>query len=223
MPDSEPPADLDGYDSADLLELAACYDGTDPTCRAAFKVFYDRHAPRLRRNVGGLGNLLGGAREINDLVEETFGVAYRKAHTFRKKADDSPTEVERNVAAWLHRIARNLALDHDRDETRTVEYDETDLLPDVAAAVLGMSDTETPTTPEAKLIQRCLENLPEMQRDALRLIYNYVDPAAGITRLPNGVPARIAKALGTTKVNLRKLRSRAESALRACCDGTTSP
>lgn len=222
-PAPEPPPDLDGYDSADLLELAACYDGDDPICRVAFKAFYDRHAPRLGRTVARFVNLLGSAREVKDLVEETFGEAYRKAHTFQKKPDDSPAAVERNVAAWLHRIARNLAIGHGRREIPTTEYDEFRPGPGALTSVEAGDDAPVHATPKAALIQRCLDALPAKQRDALLLAYNFVDPAAGNSRLPNGALAKIAEMIGTTKINVPQLRYRAEQALRACCDGATSP
>jgi len=217
---TEPPPDLTGYDDADLLELIACRDGAgeDEVCRAAFVVLYDRHAPRLNRNLEHFDNLLGGPRGREDLIQDVFlKVLAGAASKFKKVPGDPPLTIELKVAAWLHTIAKRLLLSHNAHELSVVPLSEE------FVAVTESDDIEQFPTPVLERFRHCFDALPPDQRDALLLIYNEIDPAAKMTRLPNGVAEEIARTLGTTKVALRQRRSRAERALEECCGGANLP
>ena len=92
-------------EDADLVERAR--EG-DPE---AFHLLYVRHAPTVRRFLGGV---LRNAAAADDALQETFARAHRKLRSLRDAA---------RVRAWLLGMARIVALDEVGRERRTVLAD----------------------------------------------------------------------------------------------------
>lgn len=66
---------------------------------AAERQLYERHAPPIRRFVGGF---IRNAQDAADVVQETFARAFRSLHTLGQPAEFAP---------WIHGIARNVCLE----------------------------------------------------------------------------------------------------------------
>ena len=86
---------------------------------------------------------------------------------------------------------------------------------------LPAPDPDAPPDPVAphhrdalRRLHHCLGQLSPNLKAAVLAVYQELP--AGSSRLPDGAPARIADALGTTVQGLRARRSRAERALKAC-------
>ena len=92
-------------EDADLVERAR--EG-DPE---AFHLLYVRHAPSVRRFLGGV---LRDAAAADDALQETFARAHRKLRSLRDPV---------RVRAWLLGMARIVALDEVGRERRTVLAD----------------------------------------------------------------------------------------------------
>ncbi len=68
--------------------------------REAFRLFYDRHAPRVLAYVRSLGRSRDASE---DVVQEVFLAVWRKAGTYRPERGD--------VAGWLYTMTRNKVVD----------------------------------------------------------------------------------------------------------------
>ncbi|MGI9017493.1 MAG: RNA polymerase sigma factor [Euzebya sp.] len=91
-----------------------------------------------------------------DVVQQTFLKAWQAAHTF---------DVERDLSSWLYTIARHAAIDairHERRPTLGGHAEQTDV------AVLTQSFERTW---EINEVRRALDQLPEDEREVLRLAH----------------------------------------------------
>ncbi|MFU8804057.1 MAG: RNA polymerase sigma factor [Bradymonadaceae bacterium] len=76
---------------------------------ASFRRLYDRYVDYVTHNVG---RLMGPGSDLEDVVQEVFVQVYRSLDGFRH---------ESAFSTWLYRIARNVAIDHLRKRSKTVE------------------------------------------------------------------------------------------------------
>lgn len=74
---------------------------------AAERLLYERHAPPIRRFVGGF---IRNAHDAADVVQETFARAFRSLHTLGQPAEFAP---------WIHGIARNVCLESLKRDRRS--------------------------------------------------------------------------------------------------------
>jgi RNA polymerase sigma-70 factor (ECF subfamily) len=120
---------------------------------AAFEAVAREHGP-------GVYDLLcwltGEPQVAEDLTQETFLAAWRGIESFRGEAD---------ICTWIHRIARNVALQHARKR-----------LPDTVpldSAATEPAGEEAARLAEREMLQRtvreALAELPQEQREALVL------------------------------------------------------
>lgn len=126
----------------------------DPDAAGAF-------VQRFQRRVFGLAlRILGDERLAEDVAQETFVRAWRRAGAFDPRRG--------TVATWLLTIARNLAIDAVRMR-RTVVLD-----PDAMLALAPSSSERGPVdhavlSTEADRLRHALADLPREQRRALLL------------------------------------------------------
>ncbi len=168
-------------DRDDELALAA---RTDP---AAFGVLYERHRLALFR-------YLRTRTRTEDEAAELTAVAFERAFAAMPRYRPAGG----GVLAWLLRIARNAAIDAGR-RAQAVPFD------------TELADATGAPSPEAAIVERerlailaaAVDQLPDLQRDALALRY-----AAGLTA------REIGAALGKTEHATQKLISRALATLR---------
>ncbi len=83
----------------------------------AFELIFDRYASRVYRQAL---RLTGNEADAEDVVQETFLLAYRKAKTFQGKSEFS---------TWLYRLTVNAALTKLRQRKREKEVSLDDYLP----------------------------------------------------------------------------------------------
>ena len=217
------PPECQGLDDADLLEFIALRDEDRALGESACTAFYNRHISYLYNTLYKWAPQLGGEQGVQDLVLRTLERAFNAAGTFSKNAKDDKKTVRLKVRAWLNIIAENIFLSSIRgqreepiDNIDTTHYGYYD-------TISQDLDSETDISPERQLLNHCLEMLPEKQRDALILSYQFYDETREHKRLTNREARDIAEFLQTTTVNLRQLRSRAERNLRKCIEaGGTS-
>lgn len=80
------------------VELVASMAAGD---RAAFGLFFDRHAPRI---LGLLVKLLGGRGDADDVLQETFWQVWLQAGRYHERRSQP--------GSWVVLIARSRAMDH---------------------------------------------------------------------------------------------------------------
>lgn len=132
-------------------QLLAAWRGGDVT---AFEALLRRHESPLLRHARVF---VAKGRDAEDIVQETF-----------LKLAQSPPEVRSEpgaLAAWLHRVARNVATDQVRAEARRRKREEVAAADEATRG--GLERVEGSDTVEA--IERGLERLPEDQREVLSL------------------------------------------------------
>jgi RNA polymerase sigma-70 factor (ECF subfamily) len=147
---------------------------------------------RLRRY---LGRASGEAELARDLTQEVF---------LRVSRAGVPVAPENQLAGWLFRIARNVALDHHRQRNRRPEE------------ALGTSDNMKGASQETTTaLNQALSTLPDLDRDVFLmremsgLSYDEIANACELT--PDAVRNRIHRARlqlrGVLAASLRPLRT----------------
>ena len=126
--------------------------------RAAFARLVARHRSRL---VALTARSLGRAA-AEDVVQEVFTRAWVKAPTWRVREPGRPS-----YAAWLTRVAVNLAIDQTR-KARTTTLDSIEEPEDPAAP----ADAAMIARERAVRIKAAIAALPERQRLAIGLTYD---------------------------------------------------
>lgn len=153
--------------------------------RPAFDVLFSRYSGRL---YGYFVRTCGRTDLAGDFVQQTFLHVHRARADFRAGAPFRP---------WLYAIATNVRREHFR---RAARRPETELDYDRHPEPSRGPDT---TTAADRLLRRCLEDLPEPQREVLVLHY-YQDLGFG----------EIAAMLGDTETAVKVRAHRAYERLR---------
>lgn len=127
----------------------------------ALAELYDRYATVLYTLAL---KILGNATLAQDVVQEAFLTAWRKAGLYSQKRG--------NVRTWLFVLCRNLAIDHYRAKmrqaSRRVELE--------SVGEILMEHDQSPADAavareDGRLLQQALEQLPREQRDVIELAY----------------------------------------------------
>jgi RNA polymerase sigma-70 factor (ECF subfamily) len=135
-----------------------------------------------------------------DVVQETFARAWVHAPSWQQSG-----ALRFSYAAWLSRVAMNLAIDQTRRRVPTVDIDDVDA-PDATADV----ETVLIRRERMALLQDAMARLPPRQRMALSLTYD--------AELANGEAAGVmAISVGAFEL----LLVRARRALRTALSGET--
>ena len=164
-------------DHAGLLQAVAANQDTD-----AFQALFTWYAPRIKSVMRRQG-----ADEVmaEELSQETLLTVWRKSHLF------DPTKA--GPSTWIFTIARNLRIDRFRKENRP-ELDPND--PALVPEAEQQADVALETKDREKLVRKCLQALPEDQREVVRL--SYIEGLAH----PE-IAKRLEIPLGTVKSRLR--------------------
>jgi len=154
-------------------------------------------------------NRLSQKELAEDLVQDTFIVAYQKMASFEERSQ---------VKTWLFSILKNKIADHYRTTMRipVVHQSEFDFFDDTSNWKKNQWPTHWETgneeelldNPEFKIrLEDCQNKLPESWRLALNLKY-----------LSEKKPTEICQELGITTTNYWQLLHRAKLNLRKCLD-----
>jgi RNA polymerase sigma-70 factor (ECF subfamily) len=163
----------------------------DPDAAGAF-------VERFQRRVFGLAlRVVGDPRLAEDVAQETFVRAWRRADAFDARRG--------TVAAWLLTIARNLSIDAVRVR-RTVTLDPEDLIGMSGPARGPMPEDAAILALDAARLRVAIANLPAEQRRALAWSAFAGRTAREVAELED-IP------LGTAKTRIRAAMIRLRAAL----------
>ncbi|MFN3236961.1 MAG: sigma-70 family RNA polymerase sigma factor [Pseudomonadales bacterium] len=120
---------------------------------AAFQILLRRYLPMINSYAA---RMLGNQADAADIAQEVFIRFWQKSSSFDAR--------KAKLGTWLHQIARNLCIDHFRQQ-RNLETGVTDNMLETEAAT--DSDQYQITTESSSAIKQALAALPERQRSAL--------------------------------------------------------
>ena len=171
---------------------------------SAVEALYERYAPMIM----GLAFKITGDRALaEDILQETFWRAWKSAATYQPQRG--------SFAAWLFRIARNLAIDHFRRQRLRPQaipgMEEADpvieQLPDPQVDVVNQAQW----SPDIQQVHGALATLPAEQRQVIEMAY-----FQGMTR--QEIAEATGEALGTihtrARLGLQKLHRVLETVLQ---------
>ncbi|MGO8992467.1 MAG: RNA polymerase sigma factor [Polyangiaceae bacterium] len=167
-------SDARPLDEADLIAKAGAGD------RAAFRVLYSRHREAVSRLVF---RMLGGSRDIDDVVQEVFFQVYKSLKDFRGQS---------KFSTWLHRVTVNVVLMHRRAAKSRPTYAEEphpDTTPDDEVV---SPDVDADRRARVRAFARVLERLAEKKRVVFIL-----------HELEGVAPAEIAQIVGAPVLTVR--------------------
>lgn len=127
----------------------------------ALAELYDRYATVLYTLAF---RILGSASPAQDVVQEAFLTAWRKAELYSQKRG--------NVRTWLIVLCRNLAIDHYRAKMRKVSrHVELDTVGEILIEHDQSPAEAAVAREEGRLLRQALEQLPGEQREVIELAY----------------------------------------------------
>lgn len=131
----------------ELLRRSASAD------EAAFQTLYERHSKRI---YSFILRYVGNHHEAEEILQETFLRAYRKADSFQPKAE---------VSTWLFQIAMNLC----RDRARRLPRRETSLEGILEPKGAGGPLDDARESEAKRIVEEVIQKLPEDERSVLLL------------------------------------------------------
>ncbi|MBA4388944.1 MAG: hypothetical protein C0404_13260 [Verrucomicrobia bacterium] len=157
----------------------------------SFELIFHEHNKMI---VSYLYSLVGNRQDAADLAQETFVIAYRKMDQF------SP---EKSVAAWLRGIAKNLARNSIRKVYRHREVLlEGNTIENLFEGLERQAGTEKWESSLAGL-EKCMEKLPEKQRQAIDMHYLSEKSAKNISESMGVLERSIFQLLWQARNNLK--------------------
>jgi len=205
--DPAQPAELANQSDADLLGLMALAEQRPACARAAWEVFYRRHADYLYRvSLRAYADLVGGEAGVVDLVAEAFRAAFVGARKFDPGGLADPQRLALRARAWIGWIVRRMVQDHLRGRTRLPARN---LAPDYWQQVPEPGRQDPAPSAGETAVRQAIERLSEREQLVLRTTLQWYRPEKAHQRLPNDVAADLARTLSTTPENLRQIRRRA--------------
>lgn len=166
----------------------------------AFVLIIARHERRIR---GFIATLLPFDRAaVDDLVQTTYLVAWRKLTDFRYQGDTPDEEAVR----WIIAIARFETFSYLRasKKRRALEFDE-ELLGEIADT---QADDWDAFDARWRAFTGCVQKLPEQQREVIKLRYG-----AGLSL--DEIGKRHERPANTIAVRLSRIRKTLEECIRA--------
>jgi RNA polymerase sigma-70 factor, ECF subfamily len=189
--------------TADAQLLSDFRSENEAVARAAFEAVWSLHRDSMHRTANRIVHGRTGAIDAEDIVAESF----MNAWTYRRQAN-------RNLCAWLLTIVRNAACRARRKGRQD---------PALPATTSAMGDGDEPhpdfplegvlnRTPLDELSQaelrreiaRCLDQLPDCQREVLKLHYFDGLTLAEIAGCTQTSPGTVASRYAAGKAALRK-------------------
>jgi RNA polymerase sigma-70 factor, ECF subfamily len=208
-----PRPDLSADPDDDLLVFMTWKQDDPAVACEAWAEFYRRHAPYLFGVCyKAFGKTLKTRHRVSDLVTDVFKRVYEHAESFKPSGLKCREAMRKRVRAWLGTIARRMFLDRlpPKDAPPECQLDQ-DHWQNIAQPEAG----EESGGPLIAVVKAAMEKLTEREREVLRVTVHWYDPSSDYQRLPNEVAAELAKRLGTTPENLRKIRERALAKIEA--------
>jgi RNA polymerase sigma factor (sigma-70 family) len=200
-------------DDCELLRRMADDASEWSTRRAAWGVFYERHAKYVHRKCTAAHAKLIGIENVTDAVSDTFLRAYEKSATFRLSGA-SAEDQQRVVRAWLLKINENIVRDQFRNSPKIVFAEESELENQQDARDETELLSVEPLSANSELVEEGLKQLSDREQRVLRETVFWYVPGARSQRMPHAAMTSLAKELNTTPANIRQIRARALETLR---------
>jgi RNA polymerase sigma factor (sigma-70 family) len=210
--DSRP--DLSAESDDDLLVFITWKNDDPAAACEAWAELYRRHVNYLFGVCYiAFGKTLKSRDRVADLVTDTFKRVYEHADSFKPSGVKDTDAMRKRVRAWLGTIARRLFLDRlpatdNQPAECQLELDHWQNIAQLDAP----DDCDSPLIAAVKIAFQKV--LTQREQEVLRVTLHWYDPNSDHQRLPNEVAAELAKHLGTTPENLRKIRERALAKLK---------
>lgn len=151
--------------------------------------------------------MLADQDEAEDVVQETFTLAWRRVELFDQASG--------RLIPWLLRITRNRAIDRLRARRRQAakvrRLEQYGALPPPVVAAVEPNEAATPGWQVHAAVARALAELPDEQRAVVQLAY-----FEGLTH--SEIAGRLALPLGTVKTRLRLAFARLRTGLASIRD-----
>jgi RNA polymerase sigma-70 factor (ECF subfamily) len=168
--------------ASDRLRIKAAVEGAKAGDREAIRYLYVRHAAAVHRYVRGI---VHDDYEAEDITQAVFTKLFRTIQKYESR--DVP------FAAWIRRVARNLAVDEMRRRRRA-----------------GWGEPELPEAPsderDPERVRSLLAALHGLPRDQRRVLL--------LRHMCGLAPGEIAEQLGKSESSVHGLHHRARGALR---------
>jgi RNA polymerase sigma-70 factor (ECF subfamily) len=178
-------------DSNDEILLAQFIETGDATLLGKL---YSQYMPFV---YGLCLKYLNSAPDAEDAVMEIFEMIVQKISTQRV----------RNFRTWLWSVAKNHCLQRLRRQKRTIRTDFNDNVMEFAPLVHLLNDNEGDETAISTL-ERCMEKLPERQREAVNLFFvekqSYADIADTTLANAKAVKSHIQNGKRNLRICLEK-------------------
>ena len=172
---------LDELSDKDLMSLVKEGDAS------AFNELYNRYG-RLVFNFAY--KLTGTITEAEEVTQEVFEKIWRKRNTYI---------IDKKITTWMLQICKNAAIDLLRRKKRTAPIDEYQL--DFLVDDTINLDDEVELKSTRKTLMEAISNLPDEQREIIRLMY-----FEGLTQ--REIAASLEIPLGTVKSRLKLAMSK---------------
>jgi RNA polymerase sigma factor, sigma-70 family len=178
---------LEGTDGAFLCDEMLMQEITERRQRA-LKELYSRYSRSLRALIG---SVVHEESEADDVLQESFLQIWREAHHYSPKAG--------KPLGWVITIARRRAIDRVRRRDsyrRAKQRFEDETRPQTQTTRSGKTDAEVTQSDLRKFLDRQMQALPPVQREAVELAY-----FGGLSQ--REIAATTNTPLGTVKTRLQ--------------------
>lgn len=192
---------------ADLLAYMSMQRDDPDGARSAWGEFFLRFRDSLFNHCyKRYRKALSGEHAVEDLVQIVLQTAFEKARTFSPQNND-PEVVNRQISAWLNRIAYHAMLDLRR---------QSGLIPHQPVAdpneIPSPEDHENPhlhqKSPAMQYVIKQFNQLGARDQEIIQNTMQWYDWEKRTSRMPRGTAKALANELGTTATNLRQVRKR---------------
>lgn len=145
---------------------------------------------------------------LEDVISQTLGKVIRNSAQFKRIDNEDPDDTRKRFEGWMLKIAKRTALDHFRKaaptETRDGEFWES------VAVDASEPMADAPASDEVEAAREVLAEFSEREQVILRAAMEHCpDITNPQSKLPRNVLQELSESFGTTKANIRTIKSRA--------------
>lgn len=206
---------MESESDEDLLFYMGMRDDDPDEARLAWEEFYRRHKLYIYKVCYKTCQLLpihpSSLHElVKDLHSATFQKVYEVAEKYTPLDNGNQEHMRLQVLAWVGKIAKNILIDDYRADKGPKNI--------VSLEELNTDVPYNKETPElslnTNLTVEAIDTLNEKEKTVLLLYYQWYEIGKENQRLPNGISQEIAKAIGSTKENVRQIHRRAKQKIK---------
>jgi RNA polymerase sigma factor (sigma-70 family) len=145
---------------------------------------------------------------LEDIVLRTLGAVFKHHAKFERRKDETPEATEKRFRRWLVTIANNRSRDYLR-KTKPFETRDEAFWKQVEAD-LSVPTEDAPPSPVVRAVEEVMAEFKDREQVIIRAWLQYCPNITNPqSKLPRDVLQELSDDLGTTKDNIRAIRSRA--------------